>query len=91
MTPRRIQAERLVTAMLCAATVTGQFVAGKALRDTLFLTSLDVTSLPAMLMGTSAASLLLVALNSRLASRVAPAALVPASFLVSGALYLLEW
>ena len=35
-----METERLVTAMLCAATVTGQFVAGKALRDTLFLTSL---------------------------------------------------
>ena len=36
-----METERLVTAMLCAATVTGQFVAGKALRDTLFLTRLE--------------------------------------------------
>jgi ATP:ADP antiporter, AAA family len=77
--------------MLCAATVTGQFVAGKALRDTLFLTSLDITSLPAMLIGTSVVSLALVALNGRFAQRFAPASLVPASFALSSVLFLAEW
>ncbi len=86
-----MQTERLVTAMLCAATVTGQFVAGKALRDTLFLTSLDVTALPAMLVTTSVVSLLLVALNGRMAARLVPAVLVPGSFLLSSALFILEW
>ena len=64
---------------------------GKALRDALFLTSLDITSLPAMLMATSVVSLLLVALNGRVARRLAPAILVPASFLLSGVLFLVEW
>lgn len=91
MTSRQIQTERLVTAMLCAATVTGQFVAGKALRDTLFLTSLDVSSLPGMLVGTSAVSLLLVGLHGRLARGFVPAILVPASFVASGLFYLVEW
>lgn len=77
--------------MLGAATITGQVVAGKALRDTLFLTSLDITSLPAMLVATSAVSLALVALNGRLAARIPPSVLVPTSFLLSGALFLLEW
>jgi ATP:ADP antiporter, AAA family len=77
--------------MLCAATVTGQFVAGKALRDTLFLTSLDVTSLPAMLIGTSVVSLLLLALYGRFASRLVPAVLVPASFAISSGLFIAEW
>ena len=77
--------------MLCAATVTGQFVAGKALRDTLFLTSLAVTALPAMLVTTSVVSLVLVALNGRVASRVVPAVLVPASFVLSSILFLVEW
>ncbi len=81
----------LVTAMFGAATVTGQVVAGKALRDTLFLTSLDVTSLPAMLVATSLVSIALVALNGRLATRIPPSVLVPTSFLISGALFLLEW
>ena len=77
--------------MLCAATVTAQFVAGKALRDTLFLTSLDVTALPAMLVATSVVSLLLVVLHGRLATQVGPARLVPALFLASGLLYVIEW
>lgn len=77
--------------MLCAATVTGQFVAGKALRDTLFLTSLDISALPAMLIGTSAVSLVLVALYGRIGSRVHPATLVPTTFAASGLLYLAEW
>ena len=81
----------LMIAMFGAATVTGQVVAGKALRDTLFLTSLEVTALPAMLIATSVVSLLLVALNGRLASRVPPSVLVPTSFLLSGALFLAEW
>lgn len=85
------QTGRLVVAMLCAATVTGQFVAGKALRDTLFLTSLSVTALPAMLVATSVVSLLLVAVHGRLARRIAPRTLVPASFAASGILFLLEW
>jgi AAA family ATP:ADP antiporter len=93
MTPRPTltHAQRLAAAMLCAATVTGQFVAGKALRDTLFLTSLDVTSLPAMLIGTSVVSLALVGLNGRFSNRVVPAVLVPASFVLSSILFLIEW
>jgi hypothetical protein len=78
-------------AMLCAATVTGQLVAGKALRDTLFLTSLNIRSLPAMLVATSVVSLLLVSLNGRFARRVSPSVLVPASFAISGSLFLVEW
>lgn len=81
----------MVTAMVCAAVVMGQFVAGKAIRDALFLTSLDITALPAMLIATSLCSVLLVGLNSRLARMTAPALLVPWSFTVSGALFLVEW
>jgi hypothetical protein len=40
--------------MLCAAGVTAQFIAGKATRDALYLGSLDVTSLPAMVIVTAA-------------------------------------
>ena len=85
------ESARLATAMLCAATVTGQFVAGKALRDTLFLSSLDVTSLPAMLIATSAVSLLLVTLNGRVARWLQPGTLVPALFLFSSLLFVVEW
>ena len=78
-------------AMFCAAAVTGQFVAGKAMRDALFLTSLDITALPAMLIATSVFSLLLVGANSRLSRRIVPAVLVPASFVLSGCLFVAEW
>ena len=77
--------------MLGAAAVTGQFVSGKAVRDALFLTSLDLTALPTMLLATSACSILLVAANARTARRIRPATLVPASFAVSGLLFLVEW
>jgi len=80
-----------VTAMAGAAAVTAQFVSAKAVRDALFLTSLDLTALPAMVMATSLCSMLVVIANARTARRIAPARLVPACFVVSGALFLLEW
>jgi hypothetical protein len=74
-----------LTAMLCAAMVTAQFISGKATRDALFLTALDFTALPAMLVGT-----LLVALNFRAARRIPPATLVPGLFAASGVLFLVQ-
>jgi AAA family ATP:ADP antiporter len=84
-------ARPLLIAMLCASTVTAEFVGGKATRDALFLTSLDVTALPSMLMATALCSILLVAAHSRLSVRLRPATLVPLLFAVSGALFLVEW
>jgi hypothetical protein len=54
----------MALAMTGAAAVTAQIVSGKATRDALFLTSLDYTTLPTMLIATSVFSLLLVALNT---------------------------
>jgi len=81
----------LTTAMVCGAAVMAQFISGKATRDALFLTSLDYRTLPAMLVATSVCSLVLVALNTRVARRIAPATLVPALFIVSGLLFVVEW
>ncbi|MGE0450487.1 MAG: hypothetical protein AB7Q29_13010 [Vicinamibacterales bacterium] len=81
----------MTLALLCAGTVTGQVVAGKALRDTLFLTSLDITALPGMLVATSVVALALVALYTRCARIVPPAVLVPTAFVLSGAMFLVEW
>jgi hypothetical protein len=81
----------VVTAMLCAAAVTAQFVGGKATRDALFLTSHDVTFLPTMLIVTAICSIVLVSLHARAGRLLAPAVLVPASFIVSGGLFLAEW
>jgi hypothetical protein len=77
--------------MLCAAAVTAQFIAGKATRDALYLASLDVTSLPAMVMATAVVSIGLVALTSKGLRQVSPAVFVPTAFVVSAAMLLLEW
>jgi AAA family ATP:ADP antiporter len=81
----------MLTAMISAAAVTAQFVGGKATRDALFLSALDYTALPTMVIATSACSIVLVAINSRATRWFTPARLVPASFAASGALFLLEW
>jgi len=77
--------------MLCAAAVTAQFVGGKATRDALFLTSLDFTALPTMLIATSVCSIFLVAAHARWAAKAAPAMVVPAAFVASGLLFVGEW
>ena len=92
MSSRRQDESRLMAlAMTGAAAVTAQIVSGKATRDALFLTSLDYTTLPTMLIATSVFSLLLVALNMRAARRLAPSALVPSAFAASGVLFIVEW
>ena len=81
----------MMTAMVCAGAVTAQFVGGKATRDALFLASLNYTALPTMVIATSVFSIVLVGLNSRAARSISPSTLVPISFAVSGAGFLLEW
>ena len=77
--------------MLCAALVTGQFVAGKATRDALFLTSLSFQALPTMLIAASVCSMLLVAVHTRWAARIAPTRLIQILAAASGILFLVEW
>jgi AAA family ATP:ADP antiporter len=81
----------VLTAMMCAGLVSAQFVAGKATRDALFLAHLDVTSLPAMIIATAGASILLVVITSSVLRRVSPGAFVPALFGVNALLLLGEW
>src|SRR5258705_344559 len=78
-------------AMLCAAAITAQFVGGKATRDALFLSALNVTALPTMLIATSICSIFAVAAYARWSRRFAPSTLVPASFVVSALLFVAEW
>jgi hypothetical protein len=80
-----------MTAMACAAVVMAQFVAAKATRDALFLTSLGYTALPTMLMLAAVCSIALVAAHGRWAGRFGSARFVPALFLVSGLLFVGEW
>jgi len=71
--------------------VTAQFVAAKATRDALFLTALHVSALPMMLVATAACSILFTTAYARVSRSIAPAFLVPASFIVSGVLFVCEW
>jgi len=81
----------VIAAMAGAGAVTAQYVSGKAVRDALFLTSHDITALPTMLLATSVCSILLVVGNARAARRIRPAVWVPASFVASGLIFLVEW
>jgi len=88
---RNDRAQAFYTAMFCAAAVTAQYVAGKATRDALFLTSLSYTELPAMLIGSAVCSIVLVAGYGRCATRFGSARLVPASFVISAGLFAIEY
>jgi hypothetical protein len=66
-------------------------VAGKAIRDTLFLSNFEITDLPKMMIAASTVSLLAAATVSRILSRWDPARTVPVSMLISAALLVVEW
>ncbi|PYR38542.1 MAG: hypothetical protein DMF90_02975 [Acidobacteria bacterium] len=87
--PPRPRAD-VLTAMFGAAMVTAQFVAGKATRDALYLANLDVTTLPAMVIATSLLSIALVVLSSKVLRRVPTAVFVPALFLISALMLMVE-
>ena len=92
MTPARPRADSAAAlAMICAASVTAQFVAGKAARDALYLANLPVTSLPAMVVATSVCSILFAIASAKFLRRLSPAAFVPAAFAVCAVLFLIEW
>jgi AAA family ATP:ADP antiporter len=77
--------------MLSAAAVSGQFIAGKAVRDALFLTQFDVTALPVMVIVGSIVSILLVIVTSKPMARQSPATFLPLVFSVSAAALFAEW
>jgi len=81
----------VLTAMLCSAAVSAQFIAGKATRDALYLAHLDVTTLPAMVIVTAVVSILLVIASSRSLRSITPGTFVPAAFVISAALLLGSW
>jgi ATP:ADP antiporter, AAA family len=66
-------------------------VSSKAVRDALFITSFDITSLPVMIIAASMFSVGFVLLSSRVMTRLTPARLVPAAFAGSAVLLLLVW
>lgn len=78
-------------AMLGALLLVSVHVAGKAVRDALFLSHFPVSDLPQMMIAAAAASLLAAVGVSRFLSRMAPARVVPAAMVASGLLLLGEW
>ena len=97
MTPRQpatageLRRSALVVAPLTAAALIGQQVASNAVRDALFLTWFEVTSLP-YFMGAAAVLAIPAAESSgRLLGRFGPARVVPSILGVSSMLFLVEW
>jgi AAA family ATP:ADP antiporter len=66
-------------------------VAGKAARDSLFLSSFPVTALPTMLVVSALLSLAGVLLASRAMARWGPARVIPGAFAASAVLMALTW
>ena len=91
MSLRGLPSPPVAIAMVCSGVVTAQFIAGKATRDALYLANLDVTTLPAMVIATSAVSILLVVASSKILGRLTPGTFVPLAFVVSTVLLLLDW
>ncbi|MEM9069179.1 MAG: hypothetical protein AAGE52_11765 [Myxococcota bacterium] len=77
-------------AALGALTIIAQQIAGKATRDTLFLTSFDATELPQVMLAAAGLALGGVVVLSRLLAAYGPARIVPGLFLVSAALFAVE-
>ena len=80
----------MVIAVASAAMIAQQ-VAGKATRDALYLTSFDVTTLPAMMALSAVLSILAVLWLSTMMLRHSPENVVPASFAASGLVLLAAW
>ena len=78
-------------AIAVAVAMIAQQVASKAARDALFLTHFPATSLPSVMIGGAAISLVVVLVLSRSMSRLSPARVVPVAFGASALLFAAEW
>ena len=78
-------------AALTAFVVIAAFVAGKAARDAMFLTSFQVTLLPTFAAIGAVLTIPLVLVVARRMTVVGPARLVPMVYLTSAMLFVLEW
>ena len=81
----------LAPPMLAACLMIAFQMAGKAIRDSLFLSHFSVTRLPAMVIVAAVVALLGALAFSLLLRRFGPSRLTPLSFLASGFLLILEW
>ena len=78
-------------ATLCSFAMIANQIAGKAVRDAMFLSQFNVDLLPRMVVVSAVVSLVFVLLISRILRRYGPALLVRGSFGVSSLLLLLIW
>jgi len=88
---RRTTTASLTTASACAFAIIATQVAGKATRDTLFLTNFDISALPVMLIASALLSIGAVLLSSRAMTMLGPVRVIPPLFFSSGVLILAEW
>ncbi len=81
----------VVAATATATVMIAYQMAAKATRDALFLSSFDVSALPAMIMVSAFVSVGLAFLTARAMTTVGPARLIPMVFAGSAILLLIEW
>ena len=79
-----------IVASWCAALLMAQFVGSRATRDALYLAHMPVTTLPAVVMSSAAASMLLAFAWSRFVTRIAPARFLAAVLVTAGALFIVD-
>src|SRR6266511_4114001 len=81
----------VVLAVALAALLLAQHVAGRAVRDALFLSTFGAAVLPQAMLAAAVVGLLAVVGASRLMARLGPGRAIPLLLFVSGLLYVLEW
>ena len=77
--------------MIGAAFMIAHQVAGKAVRDSFFLSNHPASSLPKVVMATAVLSIIFVFAFSRLMTRFGPARTIPTGFLLSAGLHVIEY
>lgn len=78
-------------AMIVAAVMIGQNLAGRALRDGFFLSHFEPNALPTVMIGSSLLSVALVLSSARVFRRFAPVHALPVLFACSALLFVAEW
>ncbi|MBN1566645.1 MAG: hypothetical protein JXA73_02285 [Acidobacteria bacterium] len=78
-------------AMMGAALMLAHQVAGKAVRDSFFLSNYPASDLPKAIMAAAAISIALVPIFARLIGRFGPLRVVPLGFLLSSILHIVEY
>ena len=76
---------------VAAALMMAWQVASKTIRDSLFLSTFDAKSLPAMAGGAAVSAVLLAILSAKLLHRFGPFRVIPAGYLLSVGLHIGEW